>query len=717
MATLAQSSPDSQRPSRWFWQFLKQELAPYPSRAEIVTRLAIAATLTMIVCMTFRISFAAYGALVALMVSRESARSTLESVASLLFATGISVAYVLVSAWFVINDPLIHLLWFIGSMFLAFYVISIFANYAVATVFAYMFTGAAPLWDRHVSAETNVKDTLRLALAVVIGLLISAEIELAIARLQPGDEVVLHISERLSAVETLLIRYADGRAVDPAIEKKINRLQTVGTSMLRRILRRSSYSIQYSATMAGVAVLAGRLVDLAAALIQFKFEPSASDRGRSGKLALTLARIRKDLINREIPGALQPEPEQGTALSVPLLSEMKHTAALIPRVFAVPGLVHQHLPLPDDVQRPALFAQDALTNPEHLRFALKGGLAASICYVIYNAIAWPGISTCVTTCLVTALTTIGASRQKQILRIAGAIAGGFFLGIGSQIFILPYLDSIGGLVVLFGVVTALAAWFMTASPRLSYFGVQAALAFYFVTLQDFAISTSLSAARDRVVGILFGLFVMWIVFDRLWGGHAAAQMKRTFISNLRLVAQFAREPLSTDLKAATKRHLTLRETINANFDTVRALADGVLFEFGPTREQDLALRSRIRQWETELRMIFTTRTVLWKYRMRLPGFELPGTVGIHQREYDERSARVLEEMAHAIEGRSIGMKVTAPDSSQLLQRVLDACRTEDSEGLAAGRVESFVALLRGIDDLTASFAKEIAAEPGAVPIR
>jgi multidrug resistance protein MdtO len=369
------------------------------------------------------------------------------------------------------------------------------------------------------------------------------------------------------------------------------------------------------------------------------------------------------------------------------------------------------------VQRPALFAQDALTNPEHLRFALKGGLAASICYVIYNAIAWPGISTCVTTCLVTALTTIGASRQKQILRIAGAIAGGFFLGIGSQIFILPYLDSIGGLVVLFGVVTALAAWFMTASPRLSYFGVQAALAFYFVTLQDFAISTSLSAARDRVVGILFGLFMMWIVFDRLWGGRAAAQMKRTFISNLRLVAQFAREPLSTDLKAATKRHLTLRETINANFDTVRALADGVLFEFGPTREQDLALRSRIRQWETELRMIFTTRTVLWKYRMRLPGFELPGTVGIHQREYDERSARVLEEMAHAIEGRSIGMKVTVTDSSQLLQRVLDACRREDSERLAAGRVESFVALLRGMDDLTASLAKEIAVEPGAVPIR
>jgi hypothetical protein len=44
-------------------------------------------------------------------------------------------------------------------------------------------------------------------------------------------------------------------------------------------------------------------------------------------------------------------------------------------------------------------------------------------------------------------------------------------------------------------------------------------------------------------------------------------------------------------------------------------------------------------------------------------------------------------------------------------------RTEESERLPAGRVESFVALLRGIDDLTVSLAKEIAMEPGVVPIR
>src|SRR5260370_20669451 len=131
-------------------------------------------------------------------------------------------------------------------------------------------------------------------------------------------------------------------------------------------------------------------------------------------------------------------------------------------------------------------------------------------------------------------------------------------------------------------VPAVAAWFVTCSPRLSYFGLQVALAFYLINLQEFAVQTSLSIARDRIVGILLGLFIMWLVFDQLWGAPAAVEMKRTFISNLRLMGQFAREPGSTDVRKALARSVALREAINTNMDKVRGLADGVLFEFGPS---------------------------------------------------------------------------------------------------------------------------------------
>ena len=85
-------------------------------------------------------------------------------------------------------------------------------------------------------------------------------------------------------------------------------------------------------------------------------------------------------------------------------------------------------------------------------------LAASACYVVYTAIDWRGLSTSIATCIITALSTIGASRQKQFLRFMGAVIGGIFFGMGAQIFVLPYLNSIVGFTLLFVVVTGIAAW-------------------------------------------------------------------------------------------------------------------------------------------------------------------------------------------------------------------------------------------------------------------
>ena len=185
-------------------------------------------------------------------------------------------------------------------------------------------------------------------------------------------------------------------------------------------------------------------------------------------------------------------------VAAPLLDEMERTVNLMTEVFSGTQSAQEYLSSADQLERPMFLSRDAFVNPEHLRFALKGCLAASACYVIYNAIVWPGISTAVTTCLLTALSTIGASRQKQTLRIAGAIVGGFVIGMGSQIFILPFVDSIAGFLVLFGLVTAVSSWFMTSSPRLSYFGVQLALAFYLIHLQEFRIQTSLGiSSRSR----------------------------------------------------------------------------------------------------------------------------------------------------------------------------------------------------------------------------
>ena len=704
---VAQGVPRAPSRSAWLWDFLKEELAPYPGRAGKVARMVIAATLVMIICMTFRVPYGFQGAICALFISRESPRATLASAGTLLLVSGVGAAYILIAAWFVISLPMLHWVWNIVSFFAAFYVISTVTNYGAAVVFAIMVSVGVPLWDRSLSAETNVEDTLRVVLTALIGVGVSAAIELAFARVKPGDDIVLPIAERLAAVQTVLACYMEDRPVDGATERTITRLGMLGTSTLRRALSRSGYSHQYNAQMSAVGALVGRLVDMTATVAQPGLGPSGADRKRVRDLAATVASIRTDLMSRRIPGPSQFIPDDEPIRGPPLLREMEAIVALIPQAFAGSRSMDEYLPASDDLPRSKLVVADALTNPEHLKFALRGCLAASVCYIIYNSIAWPGISTAVTTCLLTALSTIGASRQKQTLRFAGAIAGGPLIGMGSQMFILPYLDSIAGFSVLFILVTALASWFITAGPRLSYFGVQLALAFYLIHLQEFAMQTSLSIARDRVVGIVLGLFMMWFVFDQLWGVPAVVAMKRAFISNLRLVAQFARDPMAGDRARAILRTSSLRATISASFDNVRSASDAVPFEFRSSREQDLALRSRIKHWQSQLRPLFLTRNALLKQRLRLPGWEVPESVRMAQQEFDDRLATLLDRMADRMEGKASERGDDFTDAFERLEQTVRASGSEGPQEVLAAELRTCLALSRSIAGVAMSLDKEI----------
>jgi multidrug resistance protein MdtO len=708
MASIAQTVRESHAPLAWFGKFLREELAPYPGRFDTVARMVIAATLVMIATVTFRIPYGFQGAVLALLISREDPQTTLRSAGSMALITGIGAAWVLASMWLLADVPEPHFLWNISAFFIVFYGLSAIANYGAVIIFAIMIAIAVPLWDRHLSAETNVEDTLWLVCGTLTGCVITALVELAFAQLRPRDQLVGSIADRLASVEELLPFYLEGRPVDAATDSKITRFVMLGTSRLRRILRRSTYSRNYRERMGAVIALTGRLVDIAANVAHLSIHVSADDRKRISDLAGSIASIRSDLLSQRVPRPIATSDQGAASAGVPLLREMESTVAQIPAVFSGSVSLGEYAPGQDEHRRSTIFAQDALSNSEHLKFAVKGGLAASLCYIIYNAIAWPAISTSVTTCLLTGLTTIGASRQKQVLRFAGAIAGGFVLGMGSQIFILPHVDSITGFTILFAAVTAVASWFMTSSPRLSYFGVQIMVAFYLINLQEFAMQISLAVARDRVVGVLLGLIMMWLVFDQLWSVSAGAEMKKTFVSTLRLLAQLATDPLPGEGRPAIERSYALRETINANFDMARSLADGVLFEFGASRQEDMALRSLLRRWQPQLRLLFVTRIALLKYRLELPGFELPAEVEAAQEEFDDRMAGMLEGMADRIDGKAPGEREGLEDSLEHLEQTVRSCCSVGAGEALTPEVQTFLDLSRNIASLTMWLDREIA---------
>jgi multidrug resistance protein MdtO len=709
MATFAQTIPESSKPWASYWEFLKEELRPYPGRAALVGRMVMAATLAMLITMTFRLPYGAYCAIYAVAISRESTQMTLKTATTRIVSYSLGAIYVLIGATFFVDDPLLRLIWVIGSMFSMFYAVSAMSTFVSEVDSGYLIVMTIPLWDEHISGELRLEGTLWAVFALSIGNASAVVVELLFEAIRPRNDLLRSIADRLSAVESVLACYATDVPTDQATEKSVIRLAMLGTSRLRYTLRDSKYSREYREQMGAVVALAGRLIDIAASLMHIGIQVGGDDRQRIRVLAKSIGSIRADLMSGRAPGAIElNDAGELSGSGMPLLREMEKTVLFIPQVFSRNGSMSDLGLSPSDDKRPSTFlAPDALSNLDHLRFGLKGGLAASLCYIIYNAIAWPGISTAVTTCLLTALSTVGVSRQKQILRFAGAIVGGFLLGMGAQIVILPYLDSIAGFTVLFVAVSAVGAWFATSSPRLAYFGVQMIVAFYLINLQEFKEQISLGIARDRVVGILLGLFIMWVVFDKLWPTLAAVEMKKAFISNLRALAEFERQPLAGERRVAIGRSYSLRETINSNFDKVRSLADGLLFEFGPSRQNDLALRGQIREWQPQLRMLFLTRITRYKFRLQLPGFELPSEVRALQTEFDCQLAAILELMAKRLENTAPQEAHNFRSAFERLDKAVRTCCSEGPQRSMAIELRTFLALSRTAESVAMSLDSEI----------
>ncbi len=707
MATAAQSVTAWPESLSWLRDFLRQELAPYPGRGFLVTRMVVAAVIVMVISMTFRIPYGAFGTIFALVISREHPAATLDETRVMLTSFAFAVADVLIGALLFAGDPLLRLIWVLGTLVFMFYSLSALANYTAAARFGYLVVITIPVWDRQIPAEMKVEETLWAAAAILLASIITLAVEVVFDQLKPWDDLSVSIGERLEWIEGLLRSRADGHS-DKTCEQQVISLATVGTSRLRRDLLRSGYSPQYGEKMGAVVALVGRLIDIAANLPHFPDEISVQEKDRLRGLYENIASIREDLLNRRVPHLAMPFQESVSA-TTPLMQEMERTVSLIVVVFTgSPDLGPFAPPTAPAEPRPMrIFAPDAFTNPEHIRFGLRGGLAASLCYIAYNLAAWPGISTAVTTVLLTALTTVGSSRQKQILRFGGALVGGA-IGISSQIFILPALDSITGFLLLFTAVTVVAAWIATSSPRLSYFGIQIAVAFYLINLEEFKFQPSLAVARDRLAGILLGLFVMWLVFDQMGGIPAAVAMKRTFVKTLHLLAQFFREPVSSDLRINIEKSYALRQTINTNLGMLRQQADGVVLEFGADRQRDLLLRDQLIQWQVLLRMVFVTRIALFKYRLHLPGFELPEPMQSAQQKVDREFAARLERMADRLEGKAPAPQAAIDDSINALERAASQCCTNESPEFPAAKLQTFLPLSRRVDTLVRSVEQEIA---------
>jgi multidrug resistance protein MdtO len=220
---------------------------------------------------------------------------------------------------------------------------------------------------------------------------------------------------------------------------------------------------------------------------------------------------------------------------------------------------------PDVKKKSGFFAEDAFTNADHVHYAVKTTAAAMFCYLLYSLLDWPGIHTCFLTCYIVSLGTVGETVEKLTLRILGCLVGAA-AGIGAIVFVMPSLTSIQDLMAIVFIGALGSAYVAAGTPRISYAGFQIAFAFFLSVVQGSAPAFDMTVARDRVIGILLGNLVVYVVFTHLWPVSVAKNIDPAIGSLLRSLSAMMRTVNPWTRRASAFEAQSALSAIDADID-------------------------------------------------------------------------------------------------------------------------------------------------------
>jgi uncharacterized membrane protein YccC len=187
-------------------------------------------------------------------------------------------------------------------------------------------------------------------------------------------------------------------------------------------------------------------------------------------------------------------------------------------------------------RKPSLFAADAFSNPKHVQFAIKVTLAGMLGYLFYTASDYYGIHTVFYTPLIIALASTGATIHKGFLRVVGCMIGGA-LGLICSIWVIPRFETLATFLFIVFCVHGLAAWISAGNDRISYMGLQVALAFDLGFLQGYGPPENIDPLRDRFIGIVIGICIATTVFALIWPESADLSARERLAAALRTIAR------------------------------------------------------------------------------------------------------------------------------------------------------------------------------------
>ena len=475
------------------WQAIKAELVPFDGRFGMAWRVAAICSLTATVFMIYQIPLVAIGCYLVLYLIRPNTAESMLMALGICVLVSLAVVMLFMLTRLAVESPLwIMIIIAVGSfVFLYLGVASKLgpAGSIIALVVAFIMTlvGYVPFGE---VATRAILYAWLMALTPMLVLLAF----LAVVGPSPRTLTRQRLAERLQLIAATVRQTAEPTALETALRE--------GNDFLTKtIIFVKLFSSSTRAELQRMQALQHNSYQLLLACKALARSPQRDDAS-----AEWLAQRCEAWATAILQGEAAPEV---------VVPDLVLPTTAWQRMGYVIERMAEAMPPQEKIPTSGFFLPDARTNPTYQYYALKTTAAAIICYLVYTALQWQDIHTAMITCYVVALGTTGETVHKLTLRIVGCLIGAV-LGVGSILLVMPYMTSIGQLMLLVFAGTLCAAWVSVGSERISYAGVQIGLAFLLTVLQGFGPDVELSVAMDRILGVLLGNTVMYVMFTRVW---------------------------------------------------------------------------------------------------------------------------------------------------------------------------------------------------------
>lgn len=502
----ADSAPDG---AARFARFLGSELRAYPGRANVMLRCLLTSAIVIVTSMALQVPLLALSLIVVFYVTQ--ANVVLTRIVGMLFIVGSTAAIgtTIVLLKLTYDYPLLRIV-AVGLLFFA----SVYLMRVTKIGVVFFIVGIVVIYgqtfvDQTDQPELLVRSLLWVWVAVNYAIALTLAVNTLFLPAEPARQLEAAMLRQLGAVEAALADFANGSTGAPRPDARDVQTGTLTLQKLMRFvtMRDPSYRVHQAATLAQ-AVTVLRLYAAVSHL------PAAAA-GRAASVATTLhgacRALGETIRDRQRPfTSIEPQATAAADDALPgALLEMQRALHAYANRASTPA------PAESTAERQRLLAPDAFANPVYAQFALKTLLAAMLGYVFYLATDWQGIHTIMLTCLIVAQPSLGATQQRALLRIGGALVGSA-CALATVVWVLPRIDSIVGLLFAVLPVIAVGAWIAAGSERIGYAGVQIMFTFSLALLEQFGPSTNLTEIRDRMVGILLGVVLSTLIHATLW---------------------------------------------------------------------------------------------------------------------------------------------------------------------------------------------------------